>query len=85
MMEINSVNYRGISYMVASIPNVFYDMKEKITLGTESLNKVLFDDSNGYQDEEARWIDEFIYAYIDDEYFNLNEKSFIEKAKRLLD
>ena len=84
-MEINSLNYKGKSYIVATIPNVFYDRKEKITLGTESLNKVLFDDSNGYQDEEARWIDEFIYAYMDDEYFNLNEKSFIEKAKRLLD
>ena len=84
-MELDSINYKGICYPITTIPNVFSDREEHITIGSESLNKVLFDEKKGYKDEEARWIDESIYAYLDDEYFNMSEKSFIEKAKSLLD
>lgn len=84
-MNLESINYKGVNYIVVTIPNVFYDSDEPLILGSESLNKALYDNNNGYQDKEAIWIDESIYAYMDDKYFNLNEASFIEKAKSFLD
>ena len=44
-----------------------------------------YNDEVGYIDNEARIIDERIYAFIDDEYFNLSFESFIEKVKMYLD
>ncbi len=84
-MELDSIKYKGICYPIATIPNDFSGRKGYVTIGSEFLNKALFDEKKGYPDEEAIRIDEGIYAYMDDEYFTLSEKSFIEKAKRLLD
>ena len=40
---------------------------------------------NGFQDGTAKEIDEQIYAYIDDEYFSLEDIEFLSKVKEFLD
>ena len=50
-----------------------------------SLNVALYDDERGYPDAEAQYVDEQIYAFIDDDFFKLNYNDFIQKAKQYLD
>ncbi len=54
-------------------------------IGSHSLNIALYDDKNGYQDSTAEAIDEQIYAYLDDQYFSLDDNDFLSKVKELLD
>jgi hypothetical protein len=42
-------------------------------------------EDGAYTSELARGIDECIYAFIDDDFFNLSEEEFIEKVKKHLD
>jgi len=84
-LEIETVSYRGNMFIVTIIPNVFSCNTDTLTIGSETLNHALYDDIMGYRDEEARWIDEQIYAYVDDAFFELSQSSFIAKVKGLLD
>ena len=84
-LKLENVNYKGNNYIVAIIPNVFFCNTETVAIGTESLNRVIYDDEYGYPDEFARQIDEQIYAYVDDAFFKLNESAFITKVKAILD
>ena len=84
-LHLETVNYKGNNYIIAIIPNVFSHTTGMVSIGTESLNSVIYDDEHGYPDEEARRIDEQIYAYVDDEFFKLDKSIFIEKAKEVLD
>ncbi len=79
------ISYRGNDFSTAIIPDVFNCDNQKILIGSHSLNAALYDDEKGYADEEARAIDEQLYAYIDDEYFSLGLEKFIENVKILLD
>lgn len=80
-----SISYRGKEYSAAIIPNVFTSDNQMILIGSHSLNVALYDDDKGYVDEEAREIDEQIYAFIDDDFFSLSLEKFIENVKALLD
>ena len=84
-LKLEIVNYKGNNYIVSIIPNVFSCNTETVAIGTESLNRVIYDDKYGYPDEFARQIDEQIYAYVDDAFFKLNESAFITKVKAILD
>ncbi|MBR0490315.1 MAG: hypothetical protein IJJ68_08975 [Prevotella sp.] len=85
-LEIYNVKYNGREYPVAEIPDVFtHEADCYLLIGSHSLNLALFHDEKGYPDEKARIIDEKIYAFIDDCFFNLNKKDFIAKVKKLLD
>ena len=84
-LETAIVKYKGKEYVCAWIPDVLSKMYSTICIGCHSLNEALYDDEVGYPDDEARIIDERIYAFIDDEFFNLSYESFIEKVKRYLD
>ena len=84
-LDTISISYRGKEYSAAFIPNVFTSDNQMILIGSHSLNIALYDDDRGYVDEEAREIDEQVYAFIDDDFFSLCLEKFIEKAKALLD
>ena len=84
-LDTISISYRGKEYSAVFIPNVFTSDNQMILIGSHSLNVALYDDDKGYVDEEAREIDEQIYAYIDDDFFSLSLEKFIENAKALLD
>lgn len=84
-MTFDIVTYKGKDHLVATIPNFFSDYLDFVTIGAESLNEALYNDDFGYSDDEARKIDEYIYAYVDDEYFNLKDEAFIEKVISILD
>lgn len=84
-LETELIDYKGHEYVCAWIPDVLADMYGNICIGCHSLNEALYDNEKGYPDEEAKVIDETIYAYIDDEYFNLSYEEFIEKVIKYLD
>ena len=85
-MDLLHIEYNGKTYPVAEIPDVFTHEKGRyLLIGSHSLNLALYNDEYGYPDETARVIDEKIYSFIDDEYFDLSEEEFIAKAKERLD
>ena len=84
-LDTISISYRGKEYSAAFIPNIFTSDNQMILIGSHSLNVALYDDDKGYVDEEAKEIDEEIYAFIDDNFFFLSFEKFIEKAKASLD
>ncbi len=85
MVKINAIEYDGKEYLVAEIPDVITGSKSRILIGSHSLNVALYDDEKGYQDNTAEEIDEQIYAYLDDQYFLLDDNVFLSKVKELLD
>ena len=84
-LDTISISYRGKEYSAAIIPNVFTSDNQTILIGSHSLNVALYDDSKGYVDEDAKEIDELIYAFVNDEYFSLTLEKFVENVRFLLD
>ena len=84
-LDTISITYRGKEYSAAYIPNIVNSDNQIFLIGSHSLNIALYDDDKGYVDEEAREIDEQVYAYIDDSFFSLSLEKFIEKARNMLD
>lgn len=72
-------------FLVAIIPDVIANSNKKLLVGPHSLNDILFDNEKGYASNGAQFIDEQIYAYIEDEYFSLNKEQFLEKVQLYLD
>lgn len=86
LLDSFTITYRQREYPAAEIPNIFINnLNEKITIAAHSLNIALFDDETGYTDSEARYIDEQIYAFINDDFFKLEYNEFIKKALSFLD
>ncbi len=83
-MEYDIIEYKGKKYPIAIIPNVFSN-EGNVVIGTSSLNSVLFDEEKGYPDKEAEYLDEQIYAFMDEDYFNLSLDDFISVTKRYID
>ena len=84
-LDIIIISYKEKAFHAAFIPDIFTSEDQKLLIGSHSLNLALYDDDKGYIDEEAKIIDEQIYAFIDDEYFSLSSEEFIEKVKLFLD
>lgn len=84
-LDTVSFSFRGKDYLVASIPDIFLGGSKDVLIGPLSLNEALYDDDTGYVDERARYIDEQIYAYIDDDYLSLDIDIFLEKVQLYLD
>ena len=87
MAKLDTVlfSFHGKEYLVATIPDIFTGGNDGLMIGTQSLNVALYDDENGYIDEEARYIDEQIYAYIDDRDFSLTFEKFLDIVNSYLD
>lgn len=85
MVKVNTIEYDGKEYLVADIPDVITGSESRLLIGSHSLNIALYDDEKGYQDSTAERIDEQIYAYLDDQYFSLEDNVFLSKVKDLLD
>ena len=85
MIKVNTIVYDGKEYLVADIPDVITGSENRLLIGSHSLNYVLYNDEIGYQDGTAQEIDEQIYAYLDDEYFLLDDNEFLSKVKEFLD
>lgn len=84
--HLYTYNYCGKDYLIAEIPDVFTHQDGKfILIGPQSLNKVLYNDEDGYTDKKALRVDEQIYAFVDDTFFKLPLDQFIDRIKRLLD
>lgn len=84
-LDTISIPYKGKYYLAAFIPDIFTGENQRLLIGSHSLDVALYDDNKGYFDDEARKIDEQIYAFVDDEYFSLSSEKFIDSAKVLLD
>ena len=84
-LDTISISYRGKEYSTAVIPNVFTSDNQTILIGSHSLNVAIHDDDKGYVDDDAREIDEQVYAFIDDEFFSLSLEKFIDNVMVLLD
>ncbi len=80
-----SISYKGKAFLAAYIPDIFTGDNQKLLIGSHSLNVSLYDDDKGYVDDDARIIDEQIYAFVDDIFFSLSLEEFIDKVKILLD
>ena len=85
MIKVNTIVYDGKEYLAADIPDVITGSEFRLLIGCHSLNIALYDDEKGYQDSNAKAIDEQIYAYLDDKYFSLEDYKFLSKVKELLD
>ena len=85
MVKVYTIAYDGREYLIADIPDVITDCESRLLIGSHSLNIALYDDKNGYQDKTAEKIDEQIYAYLDDQYFSLDDNDFLSNVKDLLD
>ena len=85
MLKVNTIIYDGKEYLVADIPDVINGSESRLLIGSHSLNIALYDDERGYQDKTAEKIDEQIYAYLDDQYFSLDDNDFLSNVKDLLD
>lgn len=85
MVKVNTFAYEGKEYLVAEIPDVITGSESILLIGPHSLNIALYDDEKGYQDCTAKAIDEQIYAYLDEQYFSLEDNVFLSIAKELLD
>jgi hypothetical protein len=84
-IKVNTISYKRKEYLVADIPDVITGSDSRLLIGSHSLNIALYDDENGYQDSTAVAIDEQIYAYLDNQYFALEENAFLSKVKEFLD
>lgn len=84
-LDTISISYKGKAFPVAFIPNVFTSDNQILLIGSHSLNVALYDNDKGYVDEEAKEIDEQIYAFVDDELFSLSLEKFIDVVKVSLD
>ena len=84
-LEIDLITYKGKKYPSVTIDDVLGGSDETITIASSSLNEALVPDGGDYADETARHIDEQIYSFIDDEFFDLSREEFIEKVKEYLD
>ena len=85
MLKVNTIIYDGKEYLVADIPDVINGSESRLLIGSHSLNIAIYDDERGYQDKTAEKIDEQIYAYLDDQYFSLDDNDFLSNVKDLLD
>lgn len=85
MVKVNTIIYDGKEYLVADIPDVISNSDYRLLIGSHTLNIALYDDKKGYQNRIANEIDEQIYAYLDDQFFSLDENDFLYKVKELLD
>ena len=85
-LETFTINYHGKEYPATIIPHIFINKsEEKIIIGAHSLNVALYDEDQGYPDDEAQFIDEKIYAFMDDDFFYLGYEDFLDKARKYLD
>lgn len=85
MVKVNTIVYDSKEYLVADIPDVITGSGSRLLIGPHSLNITLYNDENGYHDCTAKVIDEQIYAYLDDQYFSLEDNDFLSKVKGFLD
>lgn len=83
-LDTISISYKGKAFPAAFIPDVFTSDNQRLLIGSHSLDVALYDDDIGYIDNEAREIDEQIYAFVDDELFSLSSEKFIDNVKLLL-
>jgi hypothetical protein len=81
----DTIKYKGRNYPIAIIPDVFCNKEREIIIGSNSLNNALYNEEEGYPDKEAEYLDEQIYAFMDEEYFNLSLDDFISVTKRYID
>lgn len=84
-LEVFKIEYKGIKYDATCIPDVFTNTDYYPIIGSHSLDVALFDDIKGYPDEEARYIDEKIYGFVNDDYFQTSYEEFLSKVKKHLD
>lgn len=84
-LETVSFVFNGKEFLVASIPDVFFNSDKRLLIGSHSMNVALYDDEKGYISNEARYLDEQIYAYIDDVYFSMDYEQFLKNVLMYLD
>ena len=69
------MEYKGVDYPVRETHHKGYG--GDVLIGSHSLQDAIWKEDEGYVDEKARYIDEQIYAYADDEVLlNLTDEEF---------
>lgn len=84
-LNIITFNYKGTDFQVTAVPDVFTNQERTLLIGSNALSCAVYDEEMGYPDEEARSIDEQIYAYVEDECFGLDYEHFMKWIQRWLD
>ena len=84
-LETVSFVFNDKEYLVANIPDVIFNSDKRLLIGSHSMNVALYDDEKGYISNEARYLDEQIYAYIDDVYFSMDYEQFLKNVLMYLD
>lgn len=79
-----SIVYDDKEYVCAVIPGKVVDFDYDICIGCSSLNHALYDEDNGYPDYEAQILDETIWGFLPENYFNLSYKEFVNEVRRNL-
>ena len=74
----DTFKYKGRNYPIAIIPDEEIKMERKNCFA-------LYNEEEGYPDKEAEYLDEQIYAFMDEDYFNLSLDDFISVTKRYID
>lgn len=84
-LRLIPIVYRSKKYYAVEIPDVFMGTEDKILISTRSLCDALYNETYGYADETACYIDEQIYAYVEEDLFQLPMSEFINRLREVLD
>ncbi|MBR4803049.1 MAG: hypothetical protein IK032_00240 [Bacteroidales bacterium] len=79
-LETFEIEYKGNKYLATEVENIFDpESNDTIILASSRLNDVLVDKNGKFVDHEAEFVDEQIYAFVDDKYFSFTKEEFIER------
>ena len=79
-LETFEIEYKGNKYLATEVENIFDpDSDDTIVLASSRLNDVLVDKNGKFVDHEAEFVDERIFAFVDDKYFDLSKEEFLER------
>jgi len=85
-LDILKIEYNNSYYHAVEIPDIFTgDSSRPLLIGANSLNTALYNDAKGYADAKGQYIDEQVYAFVDDEFFSLSYPAFLSKVRECLD
>ncbi len=79
-LQTFEIEYKGQKYLATEVENVFEpDSDDTIILASSRLNDALVDKNGKFVDHEAEFVDERIFAFVDDNYFSFSKEEFIQR------
>ena len=79
-LETFEIEYKGNKYLATEVENVFEPgSDDTIILASSRLNDALVDKNGKFVDHEAEFVDERIFAFVDDKYFSFSREEFMQR------